>query len=308
MSDHPAEHSAHSAAWGEPGAPAGPPAGPISAPGAGSVTPADAADAARLVSFGLQPRLLPARDAEYGELLRRYREDTAFARLADAVATGLGLVVLEVSPRAGMAVTAGEDSVFAVRMGDYARRASSDAADRFLHGLAHLAVAAMAFPRPEDLADDGYIGRITVNGVDGFVRQACRRLEERAEEEGRNSDPASGSSHLEEAWRVYARRSATGATKDARRLAGSTTGIIGKAVGFLTESGFLQRTGDEAGGTYRTTARFQLQVRDMAGTAAMSELLDLGVVPVSDGSATLVPAPEGDDLELAADAGLPFHT
>ncbi|MEU8543586.1 hypothetical protein AB0C52_26955 [Streptomyces sp. NPDC048717] len=297
MSEH---HVEHTEAWSEPEAPETP-----AAPTA--LTPADAADAARLVSFGLQPKLLPARDAEYAELLRRYREDSAFARLADAVATGLGLVVLEVSPRAGMAVTAAEDSVFAVRMGDYARRAATDAADRFLHGLAHLAVAAMAFPRPEDLADDGYIGRLTVNGVDAFVRQACRRLEERAEQEGENTDPATDAPGLEAAWRIYARRSATGATKDARRLAGSTTGIVGKAVAFLTDSGFLQRTGDESGGAYRTTARYQLQVRDMAGSAALAELLELGVVSVSDGSATLLPPPEGDDLELAADAGLPFH-
>ncbi|MEU7283578.1 hypothetical protein AB0A69_33130 [Streptomyces sp. NPDC045431] len=299
MSDH---HAEHADAWSELDAPQ------ASEPAAsGTVTPADAADAARLVSFGLQPKLLPARDAEYADLLRRYREEPAFARLADAVATGLGLIVLEVSPRAGMAVTAGEDSVFAVRMGDYARRASTDSADRFLHGLAHLAVAALAFPRPEDLADDTYIGRITVNGVDAFVRQACRRLEERAEQQGENTDPATDAPGLEAAWRIYARRSATGATKDARRLAGSTTGIIGKAVAFLTESGFLQRTGDEGGGSYRTTARYQLQVRDMAGNAAMAELLELGVVPVSDGSATLLPPPDGDDLDLVADAGLPFH-
>ncbi|GAA2434010.1 hypothetical protein [Streptomyces macrosporus] len=278
------------------------------APGASAhVTPADAADAARLVSFGLQPKLLPARDVEYGDLLRRYREEPAFARLADAVATGLGLVVLEVSPRAGMVVTAAEDSVFAVRMGDYARRAAADSADRFLHGLAHLAIAALAFPRPEDLADDGYVGRITVNGVDAFVRQACRRLEERAEREGENTDPVSDAPGLEAAWRVYSRRSATGATKDARRLAGSTTGIVAKAAAFLADSGFLQRTGDDAGGTYRTTARYQLQVRDMAGSAAMTELLELGIVPVSDGSATLLP-PSDDDSDLPVDAGLPFHS
>ncbi|GAA2672632.1 hypothetical protein [Streptomyces lunalinharesii] len=270
-----------------------------------SLTPADAA---RLVAFGLQPKLLPARDAEYAELLRRYRDEPAFARLADAVASGLGLVVLEVSTRAGMAVTATEDSVFAVRMGDYARRAAADSADRFLHGLAHLAVAAMSFPRPEDLADDGYIGRITVNGVDAFVRQACRRLEERAAQDGENTDPVTEAPGLESAWRVYARRSATGATKDARRLAGSTTGIIAKAVTFLVDSGFLQRTGDDAGGAYRTTARYQLQVRDMAGTAAMAELLELGIVPVSDGTASLLPGEESDDLDLVAEAGLPFHS
>jgi hypothetical protein len=283
---------------------------PGRAAGAPAVTAADVADAARLVGFGLQPRLLPARDAEYAELVRRCREDPPFARLADAVAAGLGVVVLEVSPRAGMALAAAEDSVFAVRMGDYARRAASDTGDRFLHGLAHLAVAALAFPRPEDLADDGYIGRITVHGVDAFVRQACRRLAEEAGENGENTDPASDTPGLEAAWRVWARRSATGATKDARRLASSTTGIIGKAVAFLVDSGFLQRTGDESGGTYRTTARYQLQVRDMAGTAAMAELLDLGVVPTSDGTATLVPAAPGDgpDDDLAAGAGLPFHS
>ncbi|MFD7298698.1 hypothetical protein ACFV9W_35920 [Streptomyces sp. NPDC059897] len=272
------------------------------------VTPADAADAARLVSFGLQPKLQPSRDQEYGELLRRYREDPPFARLADAVATGLGLVVLEVSPRAGMAVTAAEDSVFAVRMGDYARKAATDSTDRFLHGLAHLAVAALAFPRPEDLADDGYIGRVSVNGVDAFVRQACRKLEERAEETGENTDPTTEAPGLEAAWRIWARRSSTGATKDTRRLASSTTGIVGKAVAFLTDSGFLQRTGDDSGGTYRTTARYQLQVRDMAGTAAMAELLELGVVPVTDGSASLVPPMDEDATGLAADAGLPFHS
>lgn len=272
------------------------------------MTPADVADASRLVACGLQPKLLPARDAEYAELIRRHRDDPAFARLADAVAAGLGLVILEVSARAGMALAAAEDSVFAVRMGDYSRRAASDSTDRFLHGLAHLAVAAMAFPRPADLADDGYIGRITVNGVDAFVRQACRRLEERAEEQGENTDPASEAPGLEAAWRVYARRSATGATKDARRLAGSTTGIVGKAVAFLVDSGFLQRTGDESGGTYRTTARYQLQVRDMAGSAAMAELLALGVVPVADGTPSLV-APDGtEELDLVADAGLPFHS
>ncbi|MFD7595445.1 hypothetical protein ACFV6D_20705 [Kitasatospora sp. NPDC059812] len=270
------------------------------------ITPGDVADAARLVSFGLQAKLLPARDAEYAELVRRHREDPPFARLADAVATGMGLVVLEVSPRAGMAVAAAEDSLFAVRMGDYSRRAATESTDRFLHGLAHLAVAAMAFPRPEDLADDGYLGRITVNGVDAFVRQACRRLEEQAATEGDNTDPQSDAPGLEAAWRVWARRTATGATKDARRLSGSTIGIVAKAVLFLVDSGFLQKVSDDSGGTYRTTARYQLQVRDLAGSAAMAELLDLGIVPVSDGTASLLPPDNGD--ELVADAGLPFHS
>ncbi|CAM5732140.1 hypothetical protein SALBM311S_01599 [Streptomyces alboniger] len=199
------------AEWSEPEA------GP--APATAAVTPADAADAARLVAFGLQPELQPARDQEYTELLRRYREDPPFARLADAVAAGLGLAELDASPRAGIAVTPAEAAVFAVRMGDYARRTSADGGDRIPDGLAHLAVAAMAFPRPEDLADDGYIRRVSGNGVDAPGRQACRRLEERAEEQGENTDPATDAPALEAAWPIWVRRSATGATEDARGLA-----------------------------------------------------------------------------------------
>src|SRR5690606_586220 len=153
-----------------------------------------------------------------------------------------------------------------------------------------------------------YIGRVTVNGVDAFVRQACHRLEERAAEQGENTDPASDAPGLEAAWRVWARRTATGATKDARRLSGSTTGIVAKAVTFLTDSGFLQRTGDDGGGTYRTTARYQLQVRDMAGSAALAELLDLGVVPVTDSTPTLLPAEDVAAVDLIADAGLPSQS
>ncbi|MEC4020908.1 hypothetical protein QMK28_32695, partial [Streptomyces sp. H27-D2] len=70
----------------------------------------------------------------------------------------------------------------------------------------------------------------------------------------------------------------------------------------------LPRTGDDAGGASRTSARVQLQVRDRAGSAAMAELLELGVVPVGAGPATLLPPADTAALELAADAGLPFHS
>ncbi|MFC8588402.1 hypothetical protein ACFUGD_28170, partial [Streptomyces sp. NPDC057217] len=71
MSETHAEHAdawseqeaPHADAWNRPETPAVP-----AASGGPAVTPADAADAARLVSFGLQPKLLPARDAEYADL------------------------------------------------------------------------------------------------------------------------------------------------------------------------------------------------------------------------------------------------
>ncbi len=259
---------------------------PAAPPAGSTVTPADAADAARLVAFGLQPKLAPARDQEYTELLRRYRDDPAFARLADAVAAGLGLVVGGVPARGhgrdrrrGLGLR--RPAWVTTRVAPPPTPATASCTDSPISRSPRWRSRARR-TWPTTLHRPG-----PVNGVDAFVRQACRRLEERAEEQGENTDPATDAPGLEAAWRIWARRSATGATRDARRPAASTTGIVAKALAFLTDSGFLQRTGDDNGGTYRTTARYQLQVRDMAGNAALTELLELGVVPVTDGTATL---------------------
>ncbi|MCK9901213.1 hypothetical protein MXD63_14135 [Frankia sp. Cpl3] len=249
----------------------------------------DAYDAGRLIAYGLRPKLVPARDTRYAELVRRYLRDEEFAALTRATAAGLGLVVLDVAERAGLVAGGAEESVFTVRMSDYARRAGGEhrSAERLLHAIGQLAVAALAFPRPADLLDDTYVGRVSVDGVDAFVREACRLLDERVcADPGAELDPrGTGDDRaLEAAWRLYARRPAAGTTRDTRRLAGSTTGIVARAMGFLAESGCLVPVSDQAGGTFRTTARYQIQVRELAADAALEELLGLGVVTVSDGS------------------------
>ncbi|WP_311984680.1 MULTISPECIES: hypothetical protein [Parafrankia] len=247
---------------------------------------ADAFEAGRLIAYGLRPKLVPARDGRYAELVRRYLREPQFAALTQATAAGLGLVVLDVAERAGFVVGGAEDSAFTVRMGDYARRAGGEhrSAERLLHAIAQLAVAALAFPRPADLVDDSYIGRVSVDGVDAFVREACRLLEQRTagDQCDEVASPGDGRT-LEAAWRLYSRRPATGTTRDSRRLAGSTSGIVARAMSFLTESGCLVPVSEQAGGTYRTTARYQIQVRELAADAALEELLGLGVVTVADG-------------------------
>ncbi|MCK9922602.1 hypothetical protein MXD61_12060 [Frankia sp. AgPm24] len=266
-----------------------------------------AQDAARLLSFGLRPRLVPARDPDYRELVRRYLADDGFAALTQAIAAGLGLIVLDVSERAGIVPAGAAESAFTVRIGDYARRAGGEhrAADRLLHALAQLAVAALAFPRPADLADASYVGRVSVHGVDAFVRESCRLLAERCDGDDLTLDPPVDAPRLEAAWRLYARRASTGSTRDARRLAGSTTGIVARAMNFLVDSGCLVHVGDQAGGTFRTTGRYQVQVRELAADAAFEELLALGVVTVTDGSGTLQvrpdePTPPGSAASLGS--------
>jgi hypothetical protein len=253
---------------------------------------ADIADAARLIAFGMRPRLLPARERAYAELVRRYQGDETFAAATGAVASGLGLVILACSERTGMVLAATDESLFELKMEHYSRRAAvRDRHERVLHGLIHLAVAAVAFPRPADLADDTYVGRLSVEQVDAVVREACRKLDERAAAEEENLDPPEDAPDLERTWRVYARRSEAGGTREGRLSPDATRAMVTKAMNFLAEQGFLVQVGVQVGGdggTYRTTPRYQAQVRELAADAAFTQLLDLGVVVVTDGTGSLL--------------------
>jgi len=245
--------------------------------------PRDAESAAQLVALGMRPKLLPARDPVYAALVVRYRDDDGFKDLVHRVAAGLGLVVLAVSDQSGLVLAATEDSVFEIKMDEYARRTAlqNRQADKVLHGLTHLAIAALAFPRPDDLGNDAYVGRVSVDLVDAAVREACRVLEERVTGSGEDGDPRSDAPELERVWRVYLRRPAAAATKDGRVASDTTRGIAARALRFLAEQGFLVAVGEEPhrSGTYRTTPRYQVQVRELAAQRTFDELLELGVLP-----------------------------
>lgn len=246
------------------------------------------ADASRVVAFALRPRLRPARDETYAELVRRFRHDDGFAELVKAICLGLDLVILDADDRHGLVVASSEDSVFAVRMTDYARRTGGEgkAAERVLHALAHLGTATLSYPRPADLSNPAYVGRVTVNGVEAFVREACRRLGEAAAEAGEDVDPSADTPDLETAWRVYQRRAATPGSSDGRRVASSTIGMVGKALTFLADQGMLVKRSEEDGGTYATTSRYRIQVAE-AGSRMFAELLSLGITEITDGIGTL---------------------
>lgn len=249
----------------------------------------DATAAATLIGCGLRPKQVPTRDVVYGELVRRYREDPGFAQVVNGVAGGLGLRVLDVSPAGGVVLAAGHDSVFEIKMETYARQAKIRErrdVEKVLHGIVHLAVAALAFPRPADLANDTYVGRVTVEQVDLMVREACRLLDERADLAG-TADPDADTPELEQVWRAYARRPEVAATKDGRAAADSTRGMVARALRFLAEQGFLVPVASEPDGLYRTTHRYQIQVRELAADRAFGELLALGVVSIVDGSGRL---------------------
>lgn len=251
----------------------------------------DVESAARLVGLGMRPKQLPGRDTVYAELVRRYGEDSGFKDTVNRVAAGLGLVVLAVTPQSGAVLASTDDSVFEIKMDEYARRTAlhNRQADKVLHGLTHLAIAAMAFPRPDDLGDDSYIGRVSVEMVDAAVREACRSLEERISGDG-GQDPRSDAPELERVWRVYLRRPSAAATKDGRAASDTTRGIAARALRFLAEQGLLVAVGSDSG-VYRTTPRYQVQVRELASQRMFDELLEMGVLPAASAGASLLVEP-----------------
>lgn len=204
----------------------------------------DAEDAARLIAFGMRSRQRPAKDRGYRALVVRYRSEADFRVLVERTARGLGLKVLGAREDIGLALAALPSSVYETRIEDYVRVVKQRGeGERLLHGIIHLAVAALAFPRPADLANDGYTGRVSTEAVDRTLRDACDRLRERAAATEAGGDTPSGTPELERVWSAYAKRPEASLTKDGRLAPNSTKGMITRALNFLTDQGFLAVAG-----------------------------------------------------------------
>lgn len=216
-------------------------------------------DAGYLLRYGLRPRLRPANDRNYQELIQRYLEDTEFATLTEHVADGLGLRILDVGER-GIVLGSQKDSPFALRLEHY--RGGQKFEDRVCIGLIQLAIAAYCFPRAEDLWDeDRGVFRVSVHGVVKYLLDLCMRLKAAAA-----TDPEFGSPELQEGWRVILSRAET---KDSQVRARTTMmGMTAYAVETLEREGMLRRESDEDGGTYQVLYRYHIQVRELANLEA----------------------------------------
>jgi hypothetical protein len=239
----------------------------------------DMAAVSRLLAFGFQPGLTPRRNAEYAALVSRCGTDPAFAQLLHAAARGFDLTIIAVSPRAGLVLGATAETQFAVSIADHIRQP----ADRPIAALAHLAIAALAYYRPEDLDDETHVGRVTVRHVDEMVEQASKELERHAAEADEDDGVPVDYPDLIQLWRYYQRRNPVTPTEDARAHSKSRHAIIKRVAEYLADKGMLRRAGNENGGTYTTTARYQIQVRELAGQQMLGELAALGVTVGPDG-------------------------
>ena len=220
--------------------------------------------AGRLVSYGLRPKLNPATDDEYRELVALYRGDDRFRQLVDGILAGLGLRATY-ADKLGFYLAAEVESPFAYNVSDFRReRGTSDVTGvrmRGLYAIAAVGIAAYFYPQVQHLADE-YHRPATSAQIEGFVRAACENLRARLGDE----DPEQQSLDDEPAWKVVLRQKEVTPGVDGRRGQQGTKDIVEKLLEVLAEQQLVRRQSDGRGGTrYQPLERFRLQVANFAG-------------------------------------------
>lgn len=214
-----------------------------------------ATDAARLVARALQGARDPRTDPEYRQLLGDALRDEAFGLDVRHVADGLGLEILRFD-RHGLVLSPHDDSPFAPRLADYPVTMRT-ADERLCHGLIHVAIAALAYPRAEDLEPRDDVVRLTVREVDEHL---WRLADDRAERDGASGDAPVDEPELEPAWAVWRRQRSTASTPDGRAHLRTTRRWVEHAFGWLVDHGLAKRYNDGDGGTYQLLTRHRLLV------------------------------------------------
>jgi hypothetical protein len=216
----------------------------------------DYAAVGRLIRYGLEPKLTPARNAEYAELVSRAKNDSDFANAVVSTAIGQGLEVLEIDPLLGVSLAALADSPYAMRMEDYAKRPGEE---RALHALVQLAIAATAYPTIESL-DDDRVQAVSVGEITDRVLHIARRLRDRLGP----GDPPDDEPQLEPLYRFLMRTPRTATTPDDRAHMATLSGAVKRGLRFLVDQGLADLL-EAPPDTFRLRGRYRVHVRDAAG-------------------------------------------
>lgn len=244
----------------------------------------DLRDAAQLLRFGLQPRLLPARDPEYLHLTREWPTRPSLQRVAEEMADGLGLWLLAVDPQAGVVCCGEAGGPFELSMGYFLRQARAEGqwAQRVVFAVALLAAWRLCYPRSAHLDDGERVARFSQQELLAYVDGLCDRLDEAVEAAGDDVEPPVDEPGLERSWRAWERRGKAARTPDGRRSPRTTGAIVSRALEWMVEQGLLDQRSDDEGGTFIARPRLRLLVREVAGTAVYAELLRLGEPPATE--------------------------
>ena len=132
--------------------------------------------ATRLLLLAMTPRITPANNTEYGELLTRFSTDPDFKEFTRAVARGMGVRIYTDIIQHGLMLVPQEDGFLAPRLDVFRRNMRFR--DRITYRLLHYVLAACVFPSEEALADDVEVlsARIRPADVARFAVETCENL------------------------------------------------------------------------------------------------------------------------------------
>lgn len=256
--------------------------------------------AARLIQWGLQPKVRPIQQQEYRELIREYMNRSEFQMIVREMSDGLGLYVLNVSEH-GIVLSPREESIFRMKTSDF--RPSNSSSDlRLLDGLVEITIAATVFPRERDLDDDVNRPRppVTVDEIEDQLRSLCENLAEKY----KDVDPAADDMEngLYDAWRVYANTLAARETKDNRQTSKTTRRIIEFNLLRLKDFGCFTETRYNGKQAWQPTRRYNVLVTELAAFrlyTTVTDILNKDREPLTSGIASDEAAYE--DMENVAD-------
>ncbi|MGL5826477.1 MAG: hypothetical protein ACRCZD_06815 [Phycicoccus sp.] len=139
---------------------------------------ADGRDLGQLLGYALKPKTRPGAEGDYARLMGRYLDEVVFREAFDALLDGLYMRVLHAGDL-GLVITTRQESVFAYRLSAEPATWNKERA-KVLRGLAHLGIAAYAYPHPDDLHDPS-VRYVEVVPCEDFIRRCCVQLRARAD-------------------------------------------------------------------------------------------------------------------------------
>jgi len=220
------------------------------------------ARAARLLYKGLHPRLHPQQDREYSELVRTWLADHRLRQTLEGVATGLELVVVDVSEQGLVLAPRTPESRFAMSLTDYRQSLAGDT-QRLSRGalaLVQIGIAATFFPTADRLDDlEGYEGEsIRLQDIREVVIALCQRLAQ-----ARAEDPQAVPELLRPGWE-YLSNLPVSLPEVQRASLSSLEGCIQIVLSHLKDEGLVQFEETAEGGFYFANRRYQVLLRRRA--------------------------------------------
>jgi len=217
-------------------------------------------DASRLVYKALQLSATTSNDAEYRELLAKYRADPMFSGAVQDVSIGMELSILDVSERGLIVAPASRESRFSLRLTDLRQQLNTE--QRIALAMAHLSVAAIFFPTTDRLDDDA---RAPLPAAHARFRDTLLTLVTRLADAQPDSEDAQPAEELAPGWQLLKRLPAVN-PKAERAAPSSVEGFVRIAVNRMVDYGLLRvfRAGEDEGQTlYTATHRLRIHLREL---------------------------------------------